>query len=207
MVNVNQIYYNHFYNIILYQFEFKNLNWGLHGKPLILIQLINNLTKAATVLRKFKETKKKHDDKKITQKTNNAEAQPENEKKKTEVSQKAEPTKNIEEKAPDNTKLKDARKQKEKEPSVQKSQDQKTTKMPQSNAKSPKKETQKKKEDKQHVLEKPVEQPKDGQNEQKTITDAKQETKPILTKAQKKKLQMQYQKQFIQQQRTQQDNV
>ncbi|CAL6040127.1 Hypothetical_protein [Hexamita inflata] len=40
-------------------------------------------------------------------------------------------------------------------------------------------------------------QPKDGQNEQKTVTDAKQETKPILTKAQKKKLQMEYQKQFI----------
>ncbi|CAL5978985.1 Hypothetical_protein [Hexamita inflata] len=67
-------------------------------------------------MRKFKETKKKHDDKKITQKTNNAEAQPENEKKKTEVSQKAEPTKNIEEKAPDKTKLKDAQKQKEKKP-------------------------------------------------------------------------------------------
>ncbi|CAL5971137.1 Hypothetical_protein [Hexamita inflata] len=80
--------------------------------------------------------------------------------------------------------------------------------MPQSNAKSPQKETQKKKEDKQHkqpVLEKPVEQPKDGLNEQKTITDAKQETKPILTKAQKKKLQMEYQKQFIQQQRAKED--
>ncbi|CAL5975920.1 Hypothetical_protein [Hexamita inflata] len=77
--------------------------------------------------------------------------------------------------------------------------------MPQSNAKSPQQETQKKKEDIQPVLEKPVEQPKDGQNEQKTITDAKQETKPILTKAQKKKLQMEYQKQFIQQQRTKQD--
>ncbi|CAL6050081.1 Hypothetical_protein [Hexamita inflata] len=46
----------------------------------------------------------------------NAEAQPENEKKKTEVSKKAEPTKNIEEKAPDKTKLKDAQKQKEKSP-------------------------------------------------------------------------------------------
>ncbi|CAL6013938.1 Hypothetical_protein [Hexamita inflata] len=77
--------------------------------------------------------------------------------------------------------------------------------MPQSNAKSPQKETQKKKEDKQPVLEKPVEQPKDGQNEQKTITDAKQETKPILTKAQKKKLQMEYQIQFIQQQKTKED--
>ncbi|CAL6056919.1 Hypothetical_protein [Hexamita inflata] len=74
--------------------------------------------------------------------------------------------------------------------------------MPQSNAKSPQKE---KKEDKQPVLEKPVEQPKDGLNEQKTITDAKQETKPILTKAQKKKLQMEYQKQFIQQQRAKED--
>ncbi|CAL6017084.1 Hypothetical_protein [Hexamita inflata] len=76
--------------------------------------------------------------------------------------------------------------------------------MPQSIAKSPQKETQKKKEDKQPVLEKPVEQPKDGLNEQKTITDAKQETKPILTKAQKK-LQMEYQKQFIQQQRAKED--
>ncbi|CAL5985009.1 Hypothetical_protein [Hexamita inflata] len=90
-------------------------------------------------------------------------------------------------------------------PQIQKSQDQKT-KMPQSNAKSPQKETQKKKEDKQLVLEKLVKsQPKVDQNEQKTITDAKQETKPILTKAQKKKLQMEYQKQFIQQQRTKED--
>ncbi|CAL5997541.1 Hypothetical_protein [Hexamita inflata] len=168
-------------------------------------ELQSQFDTAATVMRKFKETKKKHDDKKITQRTNYAEAQSENEKKKTEVSQKAEPTKNIEEKAPDKTKLKDAQKQKEKQPPVQKSQDQKTTKMPQSNAKSPKKETQKKKEDKQPVLEKPVEQPKDGLNEQKTITDAKQETKPILTKAQKKKLQMEYQKQFIQQQRAKED--
>ncbi|CAL6082958.1 Hypothetical_protein [Hexamita inflata] len=79
--------------------------------------------------------------------------------------------------------------------------------MPQSNAKSPQKETQKKKEDKQPVIEKPVEQPKDGQNEQKTITDAKQETKPRLTKAQKKKLQMEYQKQFIQQQRAKEDII
>ncbi|CAL5999256.1 Hypothetical_protein [Hexamita inflata] len=64
----------------------------------------------------------------------------------------------------------------------------------------------KKKEDKQPVLEKPVKsQPKDGQNEQKTIADAKQETKPILTKAQKKKLQMEYQKQFIQKQRAKED--
>ncbi|CAL6005478.1 Hypothetical_protein [Hexamita inflata] len=46
----------------------------------------------------------------------NAEAHPENEKKKTEVSQKAGPTKNIEEKAPDKTKLNDAQKQKEKRP-------------------------------------------------------------------------------------------
>ncbi|CAL6010078.1 Hypothetical_protein [Hexamita inflata] len=58
------------------------------------------------------------DDKKITQKTSNAEAQSENEKK-TEVSQKAEPTKNIEEKAPDKTKPKDAQKQKEKSPRLQ----------------------------------------------------------------------------------------
>ncbi|CAL6039379.1 Hypothetical_protein [Hexamita inflata] len=79
-------------------------------------QLQSQFDTAATVMRKFKETKKKHDDKKITQKTNNAEAQPENEKKKTEVSQKAEPTKNIEEKAPDKTKLKDAQEQKEKQP-------------------------------------------------------------------------------------------
>ncbi|CAL6003884.1 Hypothetical_protein [Hexamita inflata] len=76
--------------------------------------------------------------------------------------------------------------------------------MPQSNA-GRYLETQKKKDDKQPVLEKPVEQPKDGLNEQKTITDAKQETKPILTKAQKKKLQMEYQKQFIQQQRAQEN--
>ncbi|CAL6065448.1 Hypothetical_protein [Hexamita inflata] len=77
--------------------------------------------------------------------------------------------------------------------------------MPQSNAKSPQKETQKKKEDKQPVLEKPVKsQPKAGQNEQKTITDAKQKTKS-LTKAQKKKLQIEYQKQFIQQQRAKED--
>ncbi|CAL5992145.1 Hypothetical_protein [Hexamita inflata] len=40
---------------------------------------------------------------------------------------------------------------------------------------------------------------------QKTITDAKQETESSLTKAQKKKLQMDNQKQFIQQQRTKQD--
>ncbi|CAL6006139.1 Hypothetical_protein [Hexamita inflata] len=169
-------------------------------------ELQSQFDTAAAVMRKFKETKKKHDDKKITQKTNNAEAQPEKDKKKTEVSQKAEPTKNIEENAPDKTKFKDAQKQKEQKSPVQKSQDQKTTKMPQSNTKSPQKETQKKKEDKQPVLEKLVEQPKDGQNEQKMITDAKQETKPILTKAQKKKLQMEYQKQFIQQQKTKEDN-
>ncbi|CAL6045752.1 Hypothetical_protein [Hexamita inflata] len=151
-------------------------------------ELQSQFDTAAAVMRKFKETKKKHDDKKITQKTSNAEAQPENEKKKTKVSQKAEPTKNIEEKAPDKTKPKDAQKQKEEKPPVQKSQDQKTTKKPQSSAKSPQKETQKKKEDKQPVLEKPVKsQPKDGPNEQKTIADAKQETKPFLTKAQKKK--------------------
>ncbi|CAL6041770.1 Hypothetical_protein [Hexamita inflata] len=64
-------------------------------------ELQSQFDTAAAVMRKFKETKKKHDDKKITQKTSNAEAQPENEKKKTKVSQKAEPTKNIEEKAPD----------------------------------------------------------------------------------------------------------
>ncbi|CAL6093694.1 Hypothetical_protein [Hexamita inflata] len=168
-------------------------------------ELQSQFDTAAAVMRKFKETKKKHDDKKITQKTSNAEAQSENEKK-TKVSQKAEPTKNIEEKAPDKTKPKDAQKQKEKKPPVQKSQDQKTTIKPQSSAKSPQKETQKKKEDKQPVLEKPVKsQPKDGPNEQKTITDAKQETKPILTKAQKKKLQMEYQKQFIQKQRAKED--
>ncbi|CAL6035556.1 Hypothetical_protein [Hexamita inflata] len=168
-------------------------------------ELQSQFDTSAAVMRKFKEIKKKHDDKKITQKTNNAEAQPENEKKKTEVSQKAEPTKNIEEKAPDKTKLKDAQKQKEKKSPVQKSLDQKTTKKHQSNAKSPQKITQKKKEDKLPVLEKPVEQPKDGKNEQKTITDAKQETEPSLTKAQKKKLQMEYQKQFIQQQRAKED--
>ncbi|CAL6045809.1 Hypothetical_protein [Hexamita inflata] len=38
-------------------------------------ELQSQLDTAATVMRKFKETKKKHDDKKITQKTNNAEAQ------------------------------------------------------------------------------------------------------------------------------------
>ncbi|CAL6092447.1 Hypothetical_protein [Hexamita inflata] len=131
----------------------------------------------------------------ITQKTSNAEAQSENEKK-TKVSQKAEPTKNIEEKAPDKTKPKDAQKQKEKKPPVQKSQDQKTTQKPQS----------KKKEDKQPVLEKLVKsQPKDGQNEQKTIADAKQETMPILTEAQKKKQVKEYQKQFIQKQRAKED--
>ncbi|CAL6067496.1 Hypothetical_protein [Hexamita inflata] len=169
-------------------------------------ELQSQFDTAAAVMRKFKETKKKHDDKKITQKTSNAEAQPEYEKKKTEVSQKAEPMKNIEEKAPDKTKPKDAQKQKEEKPPVQKSQDQKTTQKPQSNTKSPQKETQKKKEDKQPVLEKPVKsQPKDGQNEQKTIADAKQGTKPILTKAQKKKLQMEYQKQFTQKQRAKED--
>ncbi|CAL6091994.1 Hypothetical_protein [Hexamita inflata] len=168
-------------------------------------ELQSQFDTAAAVMRKFKETKKKHDDKKITQKTSNAEAQPENEKK-TKASQKAEPTKNIEEKAPDKTKPKDAQKQKEEKPPVQKLQDQKTTKKPQSSAKSPQKETQKKKEDKQPVLEKPVKsQPKDGPNEQKTIADAKQETKPFLTKAQKKKLQMEYQKQFIQKQRAKED--
>ncbi|CAL6084362.1 Reverse_transcriptase (RNA-dependent DNA polymerase) [Hexamita inflata] len=168
-------------------------------------ELQSQFDTAAAVMRKFKETKKKHDDKKITQKTSNAEAQSENEKK-TKVSQKAEPTKNIEEKAPDKTKPKDAQKQKEKKPPVQKSQDQKTTIKPQSSSKSPQKETQKKKEDKQPVLEKPVKsQPKDGPNEQNTIADAKQETKPFLTKAQKKKLQMEYQKQFIQKQRAKED--
>ncbi|CAL6023443.1 Hypothetical_protein [Hexamita inflata] len=96
-------------------------------------ELQSQFDTAAAVMRKYKKPKK-HDDKKITQKTNNAEAQPENEKKKTEVSQKAEPTKNIEEKAPDKTKLKDAQKQKEQKPPVQKSLDQKTTKIPQSNA-------------------------------------------------------------------------
>ncbi|CAL6029809.1 Hypothetical_protein [Hexamita inflata] len=59
-------------------------------------ELQSQFETAAAVMRKFKETKKKHDDKKITQKTSNAEAQSENEKK-TEVSQKAEPTKNIKE--------------------------------------------------------------------------------------------------------------
>ncbi|CAL6082354.1 Hypothetical_protein [Hexamita inflata] len=98
-------------------------------------ELQSQFDTAAAVMRKFKETKKKHDDKKITQKTSNAEAQPENEKKKTKVSQKAEPTKNIEEKAPDKTKPKDAQKQKEKKPPVQKSQDQKTNQKPQSNTK------------------------------------------------------------------------
>ncbi|CAL6078258.1 Hypothetical_protein [Hexamita inflata] len=45
-----------------------------------------------------------------------------------------------------------------------------------------------------------------GQNEQNTIADAKQETKPILTKAQKKKKQVkEYQKQFIQKQRAKED--
>ncbi|CAL5973167.1 Hypothetical_protein [Hexamita inflata] len=74
--------------------------------------------------------------------------------------------------------------------------------MPQSNAK-PQKDTQKKP---QPVLEKPVKaQPQVGQNEQKTITDAKYETKLILTKAQKKKLKIEYQKQFIQQQRAKED--
>ncbi|CAL6043881.1 Hypothetical_protein [Hexamita inflata] len=169
-------------------------------------ELQSQFDTAAVVMRKFKETKKKHNDKKITQKTSNAEAQPENEKKKTKVSQKAKPTKNIEEKATDKTKPKNAQKQKEEKPPVQKSQDQKTTKKSQSSAKSPQKETQKKKEDKQPVLEKPVKsQPKDGPNEQNTIADAKQETKPFLTKAQKKKLQMEYQKQFIQKQRAKED--
>ncbi|CAL6057916.1 Hypothetical_protein [Hexamita inflata] len=51
-------------------------------------ELQSQFDTAAAVMRKFKETKKKHDDKKITQKTSNAEAQPENEKKKTKVSQK-----------------------------------------------------------------------------------------------------------------------
>ncbi|CAL6017930.1 Hypothetical_protein [Hexamita inflata] len=55
------------------------------------------------------------------------------------------------------------------------------------------------------VLEKPVKsQPKDGPNEQKTIADAKQETKPFLTKAQKKQVK-EYQKQFIQKQRAKED--
>ncbi|CAL6088774.1 Hypothetical_protein [Hexamita inflata] len=112
-------------------------------------ELQSQFDTTATVMRKFKETKKMHDDNNITQKTSNAEAQPENEKKKTKVSQKAEPTKNIEEKAPDKTKPKDAQKQKEEKPPFQKSQDQKTSQKPQSSAKSPQKETQKKKEDKQ----------------------------------------------------------
>ncbi|CAL6009094.1 Hypothetical_protein [Hexamita inflata] len=141
-----------------------------------IAKLQSQFDTTAAVMRKFKETKKKHDDKKITQKTSNAKAQPENEKK-TKVSQKAEPTKNIEEKAPNKTKPKDAQKQKEEKPPVYKSQDQKTTKKPQSSAKSPQKEIQKKKDDKQPVLEKPVKsQPKDGPNEQNTIADAKQET-------------------------------
>ncbi|CAL5994490.1 Hypothetical_protein [Hexamita inflata] len=56
------------------------------------------------------------------------------------------------------------------------------------------------------ILEKLVKsQQKVGQNEQKAITDAKQETEPSLTKAQKKKLQMEYQKQFIQQKRAKKD--
>ncbi|CAL6001017.1 Hypothetical_protein [Hexamita inflata] len=89
-------------------------------------------------------------------------------------------------------------------PPVQKSQDQKTTKSP--NLAQSLLKRKKKKEDKQPVLEKPVKsQPKDSQNEQNTIADAKQETKPFLTKAQKKKLQMEYQKQFIQKQRAKQD--
>ncbi|CAL6050696.1 Hypothetical_protein [Hexamita inflata] len=78
-------------------------------------ELQSQFDTAAAVMRKFKETKQKHDDKKIAQKTSNAEAQPENEKKKTKVSQKAEPMKNIEEKAPDKTKPKDAQKQQKEE--------------------------------------------------------------------------------------------
>ncbi|CAL6068459.1 Hypothetical_protein [Hexamita inflata] len=71
---------------------------------------------------------------------------------------------------------------------------------------SPQKKTLEKKKDKSPVLEKLVKsQPKIGQNEQKTITDAKQETEPNLKKAQKKKLQIEYQKQFIQQQKTKED--
>ncbi|CAL5990032.1 Hypothetical_protein [Hexamita inflata] len=184
-------------------------------------ELQSQFDTAAAVMRKFKETKKKHDDKKITQKTNNAEAQSENEKKKTEVSQKAEPTKNIEEKAPDKTKLKDAQKQKEKKPPVyifnhielifQLQTSHFKMDLLQNNNISSLKNIKLEfeiffQEDKQPVLEKPVKsQPKDGLNEQKTITDAKQETKPILTKAQKKMLQMEYQKQFIQQQRAKED--
>ncbi|CAL6029984.1 Hypothetical_protein [Hexamita inflata] len=53
-----------------------------------------------------------------------------------------------------------------------------------------------------YVKSKSIKLPKVGQNELQTITDAKQETEPILTKAQKKKLQIEYQKQFIQRQRT-----
>ncbi|CAL6000365.1 Hypothetical_protein [Hexamita inflata] len=42
---------------------------------------------AAKIMHKFKETKKKHDDKKITQKTSNTEAQSENEKNKKKLTQ------------------------------------------------------------------------------------------------------------------------
>ncbi|CAL6008866.1 Hypothetical_protein [Hexamita inflata] len=70
---------------------------------------------------------------------------------------------------------------------------------------SPRKKTQQKKEDKQPVSENTVKsQPKDGQNEQKTIADAQQETKPIITKAQKK-LQMEYYKCFLENNRTKKD--
>ncbi|CAL6039539.1 Hypothetical_protein [Hexamita inflata] len=69
-------------------------------------------------------------------------------------------------------------------------------------AKSPQKETKTKKENKQPVSQNLSNHSQNGQNKYKTITDAKYETKPILTKAQKKKLQIENQKQFIQQQRT-----
>ncbi|CAL6093996.1 Hypothetical_protein [Hexamita inflata] len=61
-------------------------------------------------------------------------------------------------------------------------------KQTQSSAKITQKETQAKKDNKQPVIENSVKsQPIVGQNEQKTITDAKQETEPILTKDQNKK--------------------
>ncbi|CAL5981347.1 Hypothetical_protein [Hexamita inflata] len=104
---------------------------------------------------KFKDTEKKHDDKKITLKTNNVEAQSENEKK-----------------------LKQVRKL-----NLRGIRQIKRSRKPKSSEKSPQKETQKKKEDKQPVQGNPIKsQPKDGPNEQKTITDTKYETKPIQRK-------------------------
>ncbi|CAL6008029.1 Hypothetical_protein [Hexamita inflata] len=117
-------------------------------------ELQSQFDTAATAMCKFKETKKKHDDKKIMT----------------------------------------LKSRKRKSPQSKSHKIKRPLKSPNLAQSLLKRKLRKFNFNKQHVLEKLV---KHSQNEYKTITDAKQESKPILTKAQNKKLQIEYQKQFI----------